>query len=203
MKHLIAITFLMLLSGSVVYGQAPASNLTAPPKKDYKYDGKIVTTYDTGKAQTIVLIQLMDIKEAEVAEFVNVYSPTGQTYDYLAITWFFAYPGKTFATPKSVSVGFAYEAQHPERYESRKLTAKIDGEKVELGKMDEMGERKLVTRHAKPNYVRGLLEMTIPYELFLRLANAKKVKMKLGEFEFDLSKDHLNAMRDLASRTVP
>ncbi len=39
--------------------------------------------------------------------------------------------------------------------------------------------------------------------ILLRLANDKKVKMTLGTFEFHLSKDHLEAIRDLASRTLP
>lgn len=203
MKLLISMMCLILLGGGVARGQVQDAKSTVPPKKNYKYDGKIVTTYDPAKAQTIVLIQLMEIKEAEVAEFVNVYSPTGRTFDRLEITWFFAYPGKALTTPKYVSVGFHYMAEHPEKYESRKLMAKIDGERVELGQMDEMAQRELVNMHGRPNYFQGLLEMTIPYELFLRLANAKKVKMKLGDFDFDLSKDHLNAIRDLASRTVP
>ena len=52
-------------------------------------------------------------------------------------------------------------------------------------------------------YTRRVLELNISYEDFLRLANARKVKMKLGDYDFDLSKDQMEALRDLASRTVP
>jgi hypothetical protein len=51
--------------------------------------------------------------------------------------------------------------------------------------------------------IKRTLELIVPYEHLLRLANGKKVKMTLGTFEFNLSKDHLEAIRDLASRTLP
>jgi hypothetical protein len=64
-------------------------------------------------------------------------------------------------------------------------------------------QRSVIVPRAYKPYTWAALEMTIPYQQFLSLANAKRVKMKLGEVDFDLNKDHLEAIRDLASRTAP
>jgi hypothetical protein len=178
--------------------------LTPPAKRNFKYDGKIVSTYDKEKDRTIVLIQLMDVKDVEDPRPVWEDSPTKpRQQDKLGFTMFFDYPGTTLATPKFVSVGFTYLALEPGQYGDHTLTAKVDGERITLGKMQVLRTQEVIVRTAYKRYTRRALELVIPYEQFLRLANAKKVKMKLGNTDFDLSKDHLEAVRDLASRTVP
>ncbi len=203
MKHSSLTILLLLLFVSASFGQTQTANLKPPPRRNYKYTGKIVSTFDSDKNQTIVLIQLMEVKEGQIPAFQNAYNPLPRTLDNLYMTWFFAYPGKTPETPKFVSVGFTYRAGRKELYESRVLKAKIDGEKVELGKMEQLAEVKLVRMERGQIYYTAALEMTIPYELFLRIANAKKVKMQLGELDFNFSDDHREAVRDLASRTAP
>ena len=146
----------------------------------------------------------MRIKSVEDPRPITEDTPRNpRQWDELKLTVFFSYPGQTLTTPKYVSIGFLYLALEPQQYENHNLKAKIDGQWVELGKMDVLGTMEVSVRTAYKRYTRRLLEMTIPYEQFLQLANAKKVKMKLGGVEFDLTKDHLEAIRDLASRTVP
>jgi hypothetical protein len=53
--------FLTLFLLTIVVVPSPAQNhdnLQPPTRKHYKYDGKIVTSYDQTKNQTLVLIQL-------------------------------------------------------------------------------------------------------------------------------------------------
>jgi hypothetical protein len=199
---------ILLLSWLLLCGAATASAQTAtlqpPPKRNYKYEGKIVTNFDKEKDETVVLIQLMPIKSVEDPRPVWEDTPANpRQLDTLGLTMFFTYPGQTLITPKYVSVGFLYLALDPERYKNHDLKAKIDGAWIELGQMDVLKTQEVAARGAYKRYTRRALEMTIPYEQFLALANAKKVKMKLGDVEFDLSKDQLEAIRDLASRTVP
>jgi hypothetical protein len=198
---LVTSSILLCLCATLGWAQsAPAP----PPKKDYKYEGKIVSTYDKAKDQTLVLIQLMDVKDVEDPRPVTEDSfDKPRSHDRLGFTMFFAYPGETLATPRYVSIGFSYMALDPQRYKDHVLTAKIDGERITLGKMEVLRTQEVIVRTAYKRYTRRALELVIPYEQFLRLANARKVKMKLGDQEFDLSKDHLEAVRDLASRTVP
>jgi hypothetical protein len=180
------------------------SALTPPPKRDYKYDGKIVSTYDKSKDQTIVLIQLMPVKDVEDPRDILDDTPSKpRREDYLHLTMFFAYPGVQLATPQNVSIGFTYMAFEPQMYGDHLLTAKIDGQRITLGKMQVLRTQEVIVRNAYKRYTRRALELVIPYEQLLRIANAKKVKMKIGDFEFSLSRDHLEAVRDLASRTVP
>lgn len=194
---------LLLLCGAAV-ASAQTAALQPPPKRNYKYDGKIVTNFDKEKGETVVLIQLMRIKDVEDPRPVWEDTPANpRQLDTLEMTMFFSYPGQTLVTPKYVSVGFLYLALDPERYRNHALRAKIDGVWVELGKMDVLRTQEVSARGAYKRYTRRALEMTIPYEQFLALANARKVKMQLGGVEFDLSRDHLEAIRDLASRTAP
>ncbi len=193
----------ILLCLCATFGLAQGA-LTPPAKRNFKYAGKIVSTYDKSKDKTIVLIQLMDVEDVEDPRPVWEDTPSKpRQQDRLGLTMFFGYPGEKLATPQYVSIGFTYIALEPQQYGDHLLSAKIDGERITLGKMQVLGTQEVIVRTAYKRYTRRALELVIPYEQFLRLANAKKVKMKLGETEFDLSKDHLEAVRDLASRTVP
>ncbi len=193
----------ILLCLCSTYGLAQGS-LTPPAKRNFKYAGKIVSTYDKNKDKTIVLIQLMDVEDVEDPRPVGEDTPSNpRQQDRLGFTMFFDYPGEKLATPQYVSIGFTYLALEPRQYGDHLLAAKVDGERITLGKMQVLGTQEVIVRTAYKRYTRRALELVIPYEQFLRLANAKKVKLKLGDIEFDLSKDHLEAVRDLASRTVP
>jgi hypothetical protein len=144
----------------------------------------------------------MPVKGAEdpmPLEEVSALNP--RDWSRLDLTLFFSYPGTALSTPTHVSVGFLYEAFEPARYRDHTLSAKIDGQKLQLGKMDVLSTTKVARRFAYKT--RRTLELVIPYEQLLQLANAKNVKLKLGDFDFNLSHDHLEAIRDLASRTVP
>ena len=46
-------------------------------------------------------------------------------------------------------------------------------------------------------------ETSMPYRDLLRIANAKKVKFLLNRDKYDLTRENHEAIRDLASRTIP
>ena len=201
-RKIILLLALLSINGAVSFAQT--TGLTPPPKRNFKYDGKIVTTYDQLVNETMVLIQMMPVLDVEdPTPILESSADKPRSQDRLGFTMFFTYPGKNLVTPKFVSIGFNYMALDPQRYESHLLSAKIDGERVSLGTMKVLGRKQVVVRYAYKPYTSELLELVIPYEQLLKMANAKKVKLKLGDFGFDLSKDHLEAVRDLASRTVP
>lgn len=190
--------------------RAQDAGLKPPAKRKFNYTGKIVTNYDPAKDRTMVLIQLMPVKEGEDPAFdpdlrqrESLGQAPGRIPERLQFSMYFTYPGQTLATPPYVSVGFVYVALDPKRYESHELSAKVDGEKIELGRMQVVADKSIAVVGGYRPYTQRVLDMTIPYEQFLRIANAKRVKMRLGELDFDLTKDHLEAIRDLASRTAP
>lgn len=191
-----------LALGCHALAQAPTPPV--PPKQNYKYEGKIVSTYDKAKDVTAVLIQFMPVKDVEDPRpLLEHSSDKPRDWAQLDLTLFFSYPGRELVTPKYLSIGMIYLALDPHRYESHTLSAKIDSERITFGKMDVLNTTSVMMRFAYKPYTRRAPEIVIPYEQLLRLANAKKVKLKLGEYEFSLSKDHMDAIKDLASRTVP
>ena len=210
MKHLAAP--LLLLAAALCDGGpvclAQNAGLKPPPKRNYKYEGKVISTYEKEKDLTVVLIQLMPIKEGQDPNYDFELRGSGDWPRFgmperLDFSIYFSYPGRTLATPEQVLIGFLYVAFDPQSYESHSLTAKIDGEEVDFGTMRVLRRREIYARGAYKPYTGVHLETSIPYETLLRMANARKVKMKLGKVRFDLNKDHMEAIRDLASRTVP
>src|SRR5687768_1768159 len=124
-----------LALGSHALAQAPTPQV--PPKRNYKYEGKIVSTYDKAKDATTVLIQLMPVKDVEDPRPILEHSADKpRDWSRLDLTLFFSYPGRELVTPKYVSIGMVYLAFEPQRYESHTLSAKIDGERITFGKMD-------------------------------------------------------------------
>ena len=200
MRTFLTLIFLLVIPASGL-GQG---SLQPPARKNYKYQGKIVSSYDEPSDRTTVLIQLMPVKDVEDPTPLQEHSAQNpRDWSRLDLTLFFSYPATTLITPTHVSIGFLYEAFEPARYKDHTLSANIDGQKLVLGKMDVLSTTKVSRRFAYKPYTRRTLELVIPYEQLLQLANARKVKLILGEFDFNLSKDHLEAIRDLASRTVP
>jgi hypothetical protein len=45
-----------------------------------------------------------------------------------------------------------------------------------------------------------VLEVTMPYAVFLKMARAQVVEMKVGNTEFELRPQNLDALRDLNNR---
>jgi hypothetical protein len=197
----------MLITALVAFATVAAkqtSNLTPPPKRHYKYDGKVVKSFDKTLDQTVIALELMAIKDVEDPHSILDQSADHpHQYDRLQFSLGFTYPGKTLVTPKFIEVAVMYVALDPQKYEGHILSAKMDNERVELGRMSVRYRNLVEHRFSYKPYTSVALEMSISYEQLLRLANAKKVKMMLGKFEFDLDEDHLDAIRDLASRTVP
>jgi hypothetical protein len=121
----------------------------------------------------------------------------------LDLSMYFTYPGQTLATPEWVGIGIASAIYDPKQYGDYTLTIVRDNQAMNVGKMTvhDRGEIRYDAR--RPTVKVQLLEASMPYEQFLSMANAKKVKLRIGHKEFPLDRQNLEAIRDLASRTVP
>lgn len=198
LRRLFFITILICLF--IVVAQAQESQLTPPAKRKFKYDGKIETTYDPAKDQSMVFFKLIPVKQLEEPKFGEEIQFSDERME---LTAYFAYPGQTLITPKWITLGLLSATENPQKYKDFKLTLKVDGQWVELGTMKVLSTVTYTARPRRLPVVRQTAELPIPYQQFLQLANAKKVKVKLGSEEFDLEKKHLEAIRDLAAHTVP
>jgi len=200
MKPILLALAIILTSSSVYHVAAQESDPTPPAKRKFQYNGKIEKTYDESKDQTLVFFKLMRIKAVE--EVPETYSLKQWSDERLNISMYFAHTGKKLVTPQWVTIGFLSSTERPQKYTDYALVAIADKQRLELGTM-----RVLQTinsaRRGKLPLIKETMELPIPYRDFLRLANAKKVTLRIGSAEFDLEKEHLEAIRDLAAHTVP
>jgi hypothetical protein len=116
---------------------------------------------------------------------------------------YFTYPGKTLSTPKWVTIAFIYTTNGSSEYIDHTLSAEVDNQIIALGTMEVLKSRTIKGDHRNPSVAIEVLELPLPYRQFLILANARKIKMRLNKRDFDLDKKDLEALKDLASRTVP
>lgn len=189
----------LIFTAFVCSSYAQNTPQSPPAKRKFKYEGKIETTYDKENDRTLVFFKLIPIKALETPK---------ENYDVqwsderLELSAYFAYQGQTFATPIWVTISFLSSTENPQKYQDHLLTAKADNERLTLGKMKILRTVSQTRRGEQP-LIKQAMELPISYQDFLRLANAKKVKFKLGSTEFELEKEVLEAIRDLAAHTVP
>lgn len=159
-------------------------------KTKFKHSGKIQATYDRAQDRTVVAIQPYSVN-------VNHDDPI----DSVAIAAGFIYPGQTLASrPQFIEFGVISQTRDGWKFEQEKdraLTLVIDGEAINLGSMKLVTARRFTLGAL---YYREDLAFVMPYEGFVRMANAKKVVVKVGKTELKLKNEHLEAMRDLLSR---
>ncbi|MDQ3819832.1 MAG: hypothetical protein M3362_19455 [Acidobacteriota bacterium] len=174
---------LLLLFGCIlveVYAQEPT--FSPPPKRKYKHADKIETTFDQAKNITTVRLGRMRVLD---------------TANFLELTLFYTYPGQTPATPKNVALGIMARTPDGHFSNKRELVVKADKYILKFGQME------LLQNIPFGGGSTQVLATTVPYDVFLRIANAKNIEMKLGDVEFLIKDDQLEAIRDLASRTAP
>lgn len=110
----------------------------------------------------------------------------------ILLTAWFASPGESVIAPTSVTLRFHTFSAKRTYINDRSLKIYVDGQELLSA------ETKLDDAHQYPSGGISVdLSHSMPYELFLRVAEAKKVKMKLGPTGFELKEDALAALRDL------
>jgi len=170
-----------------------------PAKRKFKYNGKIEETYEASKDLTTVFFKILPIKALEDPKGMNEIQFSDERLEF---STYFTYKGKTLITPRWVNIGFISQTENPRKYVDYNLIIKADDQVMTLGKMKVLAK----TTYSNPgreSSVREIFELAIPYDQFLSIANAKKVKVRFGSTDFNLEKNHLEAIRDLASHTVP
>ncbi len=157
------------------------------PKTVFVKEPLIVEDYDKFDQKTTVRLHPLTVKEGLLDEF-GIYAG-------------FTYPGQTFSTPKTVTLGFAYtsvsEAYAPRFDKSRDLILLLDGERVPLGtaEYDKNSAATLIgTMHIET------MKLHLPLPAFARIANARTVEARLGSFEMKLEEKHMQGLRQVLAR---
>ena len=175
-------------------GAAPA-----PPRLP-AHDGKIETSYDEVKDATTVRLKPMQVYGEALASS-NYAGDDGAGF-YASFT----YPGRTpSAPPKRVLITLISTSEDWKYKDSLKLTAAVDGERLEIGPLEHAPSFavKAPADSISADSVSQEIAISLPYKTFLRIANGRKVRIRMGPREFRLEGDHLEALRDLAGRMDP
>lgn len=164
------------------------------------HNGRVEASYDQIKEITTVRLYPMQVYGEPLASSQYIGS------DEASFNASFTYSGRTLrAQPKRVLFSLTSTSQDWKYTDFRKLTALIDGKRLDLGPLEHVPS---FTVNASANadsddYISQGIAVSLPYKTFLRIANGKKVHIRMGPREFELGKNHLEALRDLATRMVP
>lgn len=168
---------------------SPTSFATAIDKSQAPdHGGKIESRYDGFNHETIVTLNKMRItcagakgnfKDACVSLIASLHCP-GIQLDYVR-----------YANLQLIFQTEAWDQRHP--LNQRQLSVVADGETLRLGQM------KLVSQSVD-TLMTEVLEVAMPYAVFLKIARAQVVEMKVGNSVFELRQQNLAALRDLNNR---
>src|SRR6185369_16698615 len=178
---------LLLMHPTAILSQVQSSTPTAP--KPVNHGGKIDSKYDGFSYETLVRLQKMKVtcdgvkdnfaKDACVSIEVSLHCP-GVQLNYV----------------RNVTLQIMYENKdwvHSHPLDERDLRVVIDTETFKLGKMQ-------LANTAVPgkwDTKIEVLEATIPYSVFKKIALSQSVQMQVGQGAFELREKNLLALRDL------
>ncbi|HEX7314031.1 MAG TPA: hypothetical protein VF297_08915 [Pyrinomonadaceae bacterium] len=168
----------------------------APAPTPVKHGGKIETAYDGFAHETIISLKQM------VVTCDGVRGVKG-AFKKLCVSFRVALhcPGRQLEYVRRATVTLTFEskdwdARHP--LNERQLTAVADGETLRLGRME------LVSQGVGENWMdeksKETLQLSIPYDTFLKLARANRVEFSVGKTAFALHDKNVAALRDMNDR---
>jgi hypothetical protein len=188
-----AVIFSFILLCSFI-GVAERFNQSGNQNKQSEGSIKVETAYDKEKDETYVLIPFMVLKKEPAYERLHS--------EKLEMSVFFTYPGQKLITPKTVGIAFKSSTTGTSGHFSEKkdLIVTLDGVRLSLGKLEIV---KRTNYGADPEYIDERATITIPAEDFLRIAKSNEVKIQVGDIKLKLAKEHLAALRSLATAMQP
>jgi hypothetical protein len=202
----ICLTFVLLSSVSV-RGQHKDPGA---PKRKFKHSAQFSSVYDKAKDQTTVVmdwyyVKLPNFGEKNYLDLYYSHSFGHQSRVYIKAA--FVYPGQLATSPPdAVQFEITMTLHGPSEFKGKEmpeLIAFVDGERISLGKTLLLHSRTMVLTQHPIQVSWELLSARFTYQGLLRLSGAKKITMKVGRVELALEDEHVEALRDLASRMAP
>ena len=194
MKRTVTLWCVFLTLTAAVCAQAPGRQSSPPAPPDH--GGKIESTYDGFAHETVFALRRMSVtceavrglqstlKGVCVSLQAALHCP-GKQLDYVSR----ATLRLTFETKN-------WDSRHPAG--QRELSAVADGETIRLGRMTLASNAVAEGWFAEDS--KETLEVSVPYEAFLKLARATYVELSVGATTFPLRDKNVAALRDLGNR---
>ena len=185
-------TFLLVLSCAAIFVFQPAGANPQSPEP-VKHGGKIDTKYDGFNFETVMRLRKMKVncdgfkdkfKDACVSIEVALHCPGTQVNYVRNVTMQVVFENKDW-------VHF-----HPP--DQRDLSIVTDTETLRLGRMTPVSKDQAGTWDTKIE----ILEATMPYEVFKKMASAQSVGIQVGRDALELREKNIAALKDLNSRVI-
>ena len=198
MDHVRFILTLAIVLTSATLGLP--QNVNTTPQHVVTYSGEIETSYDQVKGITTVRLNPMQVYGEPLTSSKYIGG------DQARFSASFTYLGRTLrGQPKTVLFSLISTSEDWKYSDFHKLTALVDGKRLNLGPLEHVPAF-TVTASANPksdDYISQWIAISLTYKTFRRIANGKKVQIRMGPREFKLEKTHLEALRNLSTRMVP
>lgn len=174
----------------------PASPTPSAAPPPLEHGGKIESAYDGFAHETVVELKRMNVT-------CQVANASGGAVKGLCVTMRAALhcPGKQLDHVRHATLRLTFEAKNWDTRHNpneRNLSAVADGETMRLGRMS------LVSQDVGEGWanddMKEALELSIPYEAFLKLARAEYVEFSVGKTTFALRDKNVAALRDMNNR---
>lgn len=170
-------------------------------RRKFEHQGKIDSRYDAATNKTTVVLNPYDIPIIDTAE-------VAADRQHFSIMCGFVYQGKEMTgDPETIEFHVISDGTRGFKFnesENRVLLMDIDDEQIRFGTMTLVRSKHYAYGSSAVNAARsGYLEelsIILTYQGLLKIGDGKKVSLLLGRERVKLDKEHLEALRDLASR---
>jgi hypothetical protein len=160
------------------------------------YDAKIETKYDGFNNETVVTLKKMNITCRGAKGMESTLKDT-----CVSFVASLHCPGVQIDHVRYAKLQLIFETKHWDQRHTlneRELVVVADGETLKLGTMS-------LAKHAVEtsqliDVMREVLEVSLPYQTFKKIAQSQTVEMKVGKTMFELQEKNVIALRDLNNR---
>lgn len=160
------------------------------------HGGQIESRYDGFTYETVITLKKMRVNCGKVK---GLESPIREACVSIVVS--LHCPGKQLDYVRQARLQIIFETKDWDRrhpLDQRQLVAVADGQTLKLGRMN-LVKQDLDTNHLH-EVMKEILELSMPYETFDKLARASWVELKVGNSLFELKEKNLLALRDLNNR---
>lgn len=193
MKRTVTLCCVFLTLTASVCAQGGAPKAATPPPD---HGGKIESTYDGFAHETVVALRRMSVTCGAARGLQSTLKGV-----CVSLQASLHCPGKQLDYVRRATLRLTFEAKNWDSRHAadrRELSAVADGETLRLGRMS------LVSNAVGDGWfaedAKETLELSVPYDAFLKLARAARVELSVGNTAFALRDKNLAALRDLNNR---
>jgi len=188
--------FASLPTDRIAHDFVSSSVSAAPLPQTSDHGGKIEAKYDGFNHETVITLRKMRVTCGSAKGLETTLKDT-----CVSVAASLHAPGKQLDYVRYVTLQLIFETKDWDRRHSlvqRDLAIVANGETIRLGRMALVNQN--VDTDRLIDVMKEVLEVSLSYQNFNKIARAELVEMKVGNSEFALQDKNLAALRDLNNR---